>query len=248
MQHQLIVMWGPPRSLSTAFVRMIAARGDFTILHEPLCDLSACDRHEHVRPDGSIAAVTSPAQLFDYVRALRAGGNVFVKDTCEYPYDALLSGSDYLREARHVFMLRDPAKVINSHYHINPQLTCEEVGYAYLARVYDLVKTHAVQAPLFVDADELAADPETAVAAFCRDAGMAHMSSALNWDRGHLDVWRRTARWHVDAAESTGIKPVAREYATRVDNDERLHGFYLANQVHYAYLQAERVRARTGLA
>lgn len=147
MQHRLIVMWAPPRSLSTAFVRVIAARGDFNVVHEPLCDLSACGEYKHPQQENSSPPLNSPTALFDYIQTLRSHSAVFIKDTCEFDYRHLLAGTPYLREAQHVFMLRNPEKVINSHYHVNPQLTCNEVGYQNLAQLYDSVKAESIHAP-----------------------------------------------------------------------------------------------------
>ncbi|WP_147373895.1 hypothetical protein [Massilia cavernae] len=239
MPKRLFVMWAPPRSLSTAFVRIVAARADFTILHEPLCDLAACGHYLDKRAGAPAHQVDSAQALFDYVELLRRDGQVFIKDTCEYAYDDVLAGTAYLRDATHVFMLRDPEKVINSHYHINPDLRCAEVGYEHLARVYKLVRAESHNAPLFVDADQLAADPDGTMARFCASAGLAHMPDSLRWEGGHLDVWERTRRWHLDAANSTGIALIERRYATRVDNHELLRDFYRANLPFYEYLKQQ---------
>jgi len=240
MQHRLIVMWAPPRSLSTAFVRVIAARGDFTILHEPLCDLSARGIYSHPQTDHSTQTLKNSTELFNYVQALRAQRAVFIKDTCEFDYRHRLTGTSYIREAQHVFMLRNPEKVINSHYYINPDLTCSEVGYQHLAELYDAVKAESIHSPLFVDADDMILSPECAISNFCRDANLQHLPSALQWQSGHLDVWERTQHWHLDAANSTGIAPIKKQYSTRVDNHPVLHEFYLENMPHYEYLKRER--------
>jgi len=240
MQHRLIVMWAPPRSLSTAFVRVIAARGDFIILHEPLCDLSACGEYKHPQKDNSPQTLNSSMEIFNYVQALRAHSAVFIKDTCEFDYRHVLTGTRYLREAQHVFMLRNPAKVINSHYHINPGLKCNEVGYQNLAELYDVVKAESIHPPLFVDADDMINNPECAISNFCSDANLQHLPSALQWQNGHLDVWERTQHWHLDAANSTSIAPIERHYSTRVDNHQILNEFYLENMPYYEYLKRER--------
>lgn len=240
MQHRLVVMWAPPRSLSTAFVRVIAERGDFTILHEPLCDLAACGSYSHKLTGLQSVELASPAALFEHVQALRADGQVFIKDTCEFAHDEVLSGSAYLREAQHVFMLRDPEKVINSHFHINPQLRSEEVGYRHLVRIYDLVKAESEHPPLFVTAEELTAAPTDTIERFCSQIGLQHLPSSLRWESGHLDIWERTQRWHLDVATSTGLAPIARKYAVRVDNHSVLQDFYQENLPFYNYLVARR--------
>jgi adenylylsulfate kinase len=227
------MLWAPPRSLSTAFLRVMAARGDLEVLHEPMCDLAAGERHE--LPTGDF--LDSVAQLCAHIDARRAARPVFVKETCEYDYRPSLMGTQLAHEATHVFMLREPAKVINSHYSVNPQLRSDDVGFRHLASLLDFVKTHGGRVPVFVDAERLQAAPECEVAAFCARVGLAHIPGCLTWQPGHLDLWRRTQRWHEDAAASSGIEFREREYTTRVDNEPRLRRMYEENLPFYRYLK-----------
>lgn len=242
MNQRLIVMWAPPRSLSTAFLRVIAARGDFEILHEPMCDLAACGEYTHQRSDGTATVLRSASELFDYIAFLRCQSPVFVKDTCEFDYEANVAGSSYLQDAQHVFMLRDPEKVINSHYAVNPQLSSDEVGYRHLVKLYNQVKTQSATAPIFVEAERLSADPDGTIRAFCDSSGLIHIPESLKWEKGHLNVWQRTQHWHVDAANSTSIAHVSKNYAVRVDNHAPLQRYYRENRPFYDYLKMQACR------
>lgn len=244
MDKKVYIMWAPPRSLSTAFVRMISQRGDFSLLHEPLCDIAACGEYKHINQDGGEQRVNDVASLLTYVHSLIAKGNVFIKDTCEYDYSELLDGSPYMRDAQHIFMLRDPEKVINSHNNINPSLTCDEVGYRHLANIYELARSQSIYAPIFVDADELLADPESTVQAFCADAGLDYIPDSLSWSQGHLAAWKRTQYWHMDAADSTGFASRDNNYKTRVDNDPKLQDYYKRNLPYYEYLKEQNSGSR----
>ncbi|WP_368935270.1 hypothetical protein [Alcaligenes faecalis] len=231
--HPLIVLWAPPRSLSTVFLRVMAARGDLEVLHEPMCDLAACDRHE--LPNGELLG--SMAELCEYIDARRVVRPVFVKETCEYDYRASLMETGILREAIHVFMLREPAKVINSHYDVNPNLQSDEVGFRNLASLFDVVKIHGEQPPIFVDADKLQASPEREVQEFCVRVGIAHIPDSLTWQPGHLDLWRRTRCWHEGVAESSRIELREHKYNTRVENEPKLRTMYEENLPFYLYLK-----------
>lgn len=244
MSETVMVLWAPPRSLSTAFVRVIAQRGDFTVLHEPLCDLAACGAYTitlQQRPD---IRIENEKALFDYVNKLSRKGRVFVKDTCEYDYSKALDGSSYLQNSQHIFMLRDPQKVINSHHHMNPSLSCDQVGYRHLAKIYKLAKEQSTCSPTFINADELVEDTEKVVASFCKKVGLPHSPTSLQWAPGHLPIWERTRHWHEDAANSTGIVAIPRHYPTRVDNDSRLRSFYDANLPYFEYLVEQYQRQR----
>lgn len=68
-----LMLWGAPRSRSTAFFRMMAERDDFTVAHEPLSYLA-----EFGQADVGGRRLSSPAEL---LRALREfPGPVFAKD------------------------------------------------------------------------------------------------------------------------------------------------------------------------
>lgn len=246
MTNKLLVLWAPPRSLSTAFARVMDARGDFIVLHEPLCDLAAGHAFEY-EFEGEVRRIKSPQVLFGHVRELLSKGNVFIKDTCEFAYPNAIGTEGYPVDAQHLFMLRDPEQVINSHYAMNPALTSEQVGYRHLHDLYCAVKASCTRSPIILDADELVLEPDRVISAFCRKVGIEEKPEALHWQAGHRRIWQRTRHWHEDAAQSTSIKPRHKTYAVRVDNDLRLQAFYEDNLVAYRKLLSCKLLDRSGL-
>ena len=63
------MLWSAPRSRSTAFFRMMAERGDFTVVHEPFSYLA-----EFGYTDVAGIRVTCPADLLAALRDLGAPG------------------------------------------------------------------------------------------------------------------------------------------------------------------------------
>ncbi|WP_410534879.1 hypothetical protein [Streptomyces sp. KL2] len=57
----VIAMWAHPRAVSTAFLRMMAERGDVTVVHEPLVPLTDHGEVSVPGPDGSTVVLRSPA-------------------------------------------------------------------------------------------------------------------------------------------------------------------------------------------
>jgi adenylylsulfate kinase len=148
-----------------------------------------------------------------------------------------VDGSDYIRNSQHLFMLRDLAKVINSHAHINPNLTSDEIGYRHLSDMYDLVSSQARLPPQFVDADHFVIEPERVVRAFCHLNSLEYMEKALTWDPGNIPLWDRTQRWHTDVAKSSHIAPIEKHHEMRVDNTAKLKNIYLENLPFYERLR-----------
>lgn len=83
------MLWSAPRSRSTAFFRMMAERGDFTVVHEPFSYLA-----EFGYADVADERVTSAADLIGALGAL-GRRRVFAKETEQLPP----ASSAVLREA-----------------------------------------------------------------------------------------------------------------------------------------------------
>jgi hypothetical protein len=194
----LLALWSAPRCRSTAFERTMIERGDFTVLHEPF---------SHVADFGSATVggytVHSERELIATLAALP--GRVFFKDTTDFHYPELVADRDFLRRARHAFLIRDPAEAIASHQRLNPQLSLDEVGFARLYEIFEAVSRATGEPPLVIDSADLVAHPYEVVSAYCAHVGIDFLQDALTWRPGLVPQWQRTARWHVDAGQSRGL-------------------------------------------
>src|SRR5688572_9967975 len=141
----LLVLWSPPRCRSTAFLRMMAARGDYQVVHEPF---------SHLKDFGSadVAGVRchDEAALMAALLELSARTPVFVKDTTDFHYPGLLAATGFLRAATHSVIVRHPREAIPSHHRLNPDLTCAEVGFERVREIYDAAAA-AGRAPVVID-------------------------------------------------------------------------------------------------
>jgi hypothetical protein len=185
---------------------MMMQRGDFTVLHEPFSHLTDFGDTE---VEGR--AVRTEPELIAAIRALAGTARVFFKDTTDFRYPHLLRETDFLREAVHTFIIRDPQEAIASHYRLNPQLTLDDVGFARLYEIFEAVTRATGTTPVVVDADELVDDPESLVRAYCDAVGIAFVREALSWRPGMADQWRRAARWHESTGETSGFERAVAE-------------------------------------
>ena len=74
----MLMLWGAPRSRSTAFYRMMAERGDFTAVFEPFSHAAVFGQAEI----GGRPLATVPEILAE-LRSLTATRQVFIKDTTD---------------------------------------------------------------------------------------------------------------------------------------------------------------------
>ncbi|MGH3159252.1 MAG: sulfotransferase family protein [Streptosporangiaceae bacterium] len=196
----ILAMWSAPRSRSTAFARMMAERGDYTVLHEPF---------SHVIDFGESAVgerlARTEDELIDAIWEFAASRPVFFKDTTDFHYPRMLADKVFLAGPTHTFIIRHPAQAIASHYALNPQLGRDEIGFAWLAEIYDTVAAATGTAPVVIEADDLVERPAETVRAYCEAVRIPFLPEALSWPPGMADQWRRTSRWHESTSRTSGF-------------------------------------------
>jgi Sulfotransferase domain len=236
-EPKLLALWSAPRCRSTPFLRMMAERGDRLVVHEPFSHVADFGVAE---VDGRV--VHSERELIETLRELASERLVFFKDTTDFHYPELLTDTRFLCEAVHAFMIREPSAAIASHYRLNPKLGRDEIGFAWLYEIYAAVKDATGGDPVVVDGDDLVAAPEAIVRAYCARVGIRYVPRALRWQPKVLPGWRRTARWHTAASESSGFANRREESPVDVESDPRLRAYLRYHQPYYDELHARRLR------
>jgi hypothetical protein len=219
---------------------MMSQRGDHTILHEPF---------SHVMNFGETSVdgrtVRSETELIEAIRERAEKGPVFFKDTTDFAYPGLLADTTFLKEATHTFIIRHPSEAIASHCAINPELTREEIGFSRLAEIYEAVRQATGRRPVVVDSDDLVADPEATVRAYCDRSGIPFIASALSWRPEMRKEWVGTKAWHESTSRSQGFAPTGSAYTRGPDNDPRLAEFLAFHLPFYEELRAHRLSVPT---
>ncbi|HEV2640019.1 MAG TPA: sulfotransferase family protein [Actinocrinis sp.] len=232
----LLILWSPPRCRSTAFLRMMHQRGDFQIVHEPFSRLKDFGESE---VDG--VACTDERSLMDALLAAGANRAVFVKDTTDFHYPGVLAAEDFLLGATHSVIIRDPREAIASHYRLNPRLTRDEIGFAWVREIYEAVAATGGKVAV-LDSDDLVDHPEQTVRAYCEQVGIPFLPEALSWSAGALPSWEQTMRWHTEAAASTKLYRVSTMPAPDLSDDPVLGGFFRFHFPHYQWLRERRLK------
>ncbi|HEY7143158.1 MAG TPA: sulfotransferase family protein [Streptosporangiaceae bacterium] len=233
----IVALWSAPRCRSTAFARMMAERGDYTMLHEPFSHLV-----NFGEADVGGQLVRSEPELIPALWRLAEDGPVFFKDTTDFHYPWLLRDRDFLAGPVHTFLIRHPAEAIASHFEMHPRLNRDEVGFAWLAEIYDAVAAAGGTPPAVIDAADLVASPEQTVRAYCRAAGIPFLPAALSWRPGMHQAWQRTSKWHETASQTTGFVRTGRRSLDAVAANPLLAGYLDYHLPHYERLKAVALR------
>jgi hypothetical protein len=234
----VLMLWSAPRCRSTMFLRMMAQRGDFATVHEPL---------SRVKDFGRSAVLdrecTTADDVIREILALGRRRRVFVKDTTDFHFPEVLHSAELLSRCRHTFVIRDLNDAIASHFALNPALTRDEVGFARLREIYDAVTAATGTPPVVIDSDDLVVDPPGVVRRYCEAVGIEFIAEALRWPRGGLPEWELTARWHEHVANSEGIESHHRGRPDlRVAMHPLLGAYYRFHVSHHRHLWDHRLR------
>ncbi|GAB4052474.1 sulfotransferase-like domain-containing protein [Catellatospora paridis] len=236
-QIPVLALWSAPRSRSTAFARMMAERGDRTVVHEPFSlvvdfgEVKVGDRVAHTEQDVLAA-----------LRATAAEKPVFFKDTTDFHYPALLADEGFLAAATHTFIIRHPAEAIASHHKLNPNLGRDEIGFAWLYEIFAAVQAATGTTPVVVDSDDLLDRPAETVRAYCSAVGIPFLPDALSWEPGMRPEWQGTSRWHASTSQTAGFRRNTGDGAAAVAADPVLRAYLDYHLPYYEKLRAAAIR------
>ena len=203
-----IVLWAVPRSVSTAFERVMRARGDLIVFSEPFSrPYYFSEERVSDRFAGPGPAAPGPEwrRVVQDLIAATEDGTVFVKDMAYHVSPCL--DRELVRAFRNTFILRHPALTLPSLKRLLPDFTPEEAGFEQQYRLMNLALEACDDELIVVDGEELRRSPAVIVEDYCRRVGLAYLPESMAWRPGLLSDWRRWQEWHGDVAASTGITP-----------------------------------------
>lgn len=239
----VVALWTYPRTVSTAFERVMMERGDFEVLHEPFSYLYYVhEKHASISQEfiDRNHPVTYPA-IREMILEESEKKPVFFKDMAAHCYYDLVNDSGFLSRVTHTFLIRDPAKTIASFYALNPDVTRLEIGCEQLCRLYRITQEMSDRTPIIVDADDLEGDPAAIMAAYCDLLGVPFLPHSLTWSPQSPEKWKMWEKWHTDAAQSTGIVKNLEVFEHTIENNARLRSYYKYHLPFYREMHRERI-------
>lgn len=204
-------MWSGPRNISTAMMRAWENRGDCAVSDEPLyAAYLAATGLDHPGRDEIINAGDTDAS---HVASALSSGPV--------PGDAPLwyqkhmshhllpgQGTAWVHRLVNVFLIRDPAEVVESYLKSRATVAPEDIGLLQQAQLFDEVADHLGQAPPVIDADDFLRDPAAHLRALCATLGIGFTDRMLSWPAGPRTsdgIW--APYWYDAVWRSTGFEP-----------------------------------------
>ncbi|MEM6309226.1 MAG: sulfotransferase [Pseudomonadota bacterium] len=199
-----IAMWSGPRNLSTAMMYSFGARADFDVVDEPFYGayLALTGSDHPMRVETMASMECDPARVAQSM-ALRHDRHVYSKQMTHH----MVPGIDrsWFPAARHVFLIRHPARVVASYAAKREKPVLEDLGFVQQAEIFEEVCALG-QSPVVIDTHDIRRDPEKTLQQLCDALGLAWDPAMLRWPAGGYSadgVWAE--HWYGAVHRSTGF-------------------------------------------
>lgn len=210
MKTLRVAMWSGPRNISTAMMRAWENRGDCEVVDEPLyAHYLAYTGLDHPGRDEVIAAGVTDWRAV----AARLSGPpasavplMYQKHMTHHLLPHISRA--WLAELTHVFLIRDPRKVLVSYIRTRANLTAADIGVLQQREIFDYVRELTGVSPPVIDAGLFLQSPEAQLRALCELLGIAFTPRMLHWPPGPRasdGIW--APYWYAQVYRSTGFEP-----------------------------------------
>ena len=201
-----LAVWSGPRNLSTAMMYAFANRPECDAIDEPFYGpWLAATGAEHPMREALLAALDPDPQAA--ARACAAepprGRVLYLKLMTHHMPPGFPRG--WMEGARHVFLIRHPARVVASYAARHPP-EWDELGFSQQEALFE--EAARLGAPLVVEAEAVRENPERTLRAFCEALGLAFDPAMLAWRAGPKPFdgpW--APHWYDAVHRSTGFAP-----------------------------------------
>ncbi len=241
MNH-MICMWSGPRNLSTAMMRSFGSRADCAVMDEPFfAPFLAVSGKAHPGRDETLKThETDPNIVAKMCTAEPPAGQSYVFQK-HMPHH-MLEGfpMDWAKDARHFFLIREPARVIASYVKGREAFERDDLGFAPQRRLYDELTDMTGQPIPVVDSLDILKDPESVLSQLCGALSIPFDPAMLSWEPGARPedgAW--SPYWYHSVEKSTGFGAPP---TGQVDVPSEFDTVLAACQADYGVLHDRRIR------
>jgi len=206
-----IAMWCGPRNISTALMRAWENRTDTIVVDEPFyAHYLASTGLQHPGYDEILASQpTAWRQVADALSGpINSDATIFYqKHMCHHlPPNP---DHEWMDSMRHAFLIRDPARMINSYVAARERLDdIADLGLDKQLALFKEVKAKTGKTPPVIDSKDVLMNPQGMMKALCAALDVPYDEAMLSWPAGAREsdgVW--APHWYGSVEKSTGFAP-----------------------------------------
>lgn len=245
-----VVMWSPPRSLSTALMRSWARRPDTSVIDEPFYGAWLSEQPK-VHPGTEKLLRTLETDRRAVAQKLRAtsGASQLSAPLISAPFpSARLQYEKHIAHhvtvpfvkqemqgVRHAFLIRHPARQLTSLARVLPEFPFDVTGWPMMEELFSVFGGGAPT----LDADDLVQNPARALRLLCDALSVDFYETMLTWNQGkHPSEGSWATYWYQTVQSSRGFSAPG----PLPEVPMHLHAQYKRALPIYERMHAERLR------
>ncbi len=202
-----IAMWSGPRNLSTAMMYSFGARDDCAVWDEPFyaAYLVSTGLSHPMRAETLMAGEPDPARVAARCTAPAPDGKpvFYQKHMTHHMLPGFPRG--WMADMTHIFLIRDPARVIASYHAKRENPTLDDIGFRQQTGIFRQLQ-QAGASPVVIDSSDILRAPEPALRALCTAIGLGFSPDMLRWPKGgHQADGAWAPHWYGAVWQSEGF-------------------------------------------
>jgi hypothetical protein len=206
-----LAIWSGPRNLSTALMRSFSSRPDTAVSDEPFY-AAYLRRTGYDHPSCEEILASQPDDWKEVAHNLSEGSAPFPcalwmqKQMSKHMLPEMLG--DWLLKMDHVFLLRDPRRVITSYLKVIPEMSISDTGLPWQTTLMNFIQEKTDHTPPVIRAEDLRLSPEATLRSLCAALNLEWNDAMLSWPPGphpQDGVWG--SHWYANTWSTTGFDP-----------------------------------------
>ena len=177
-------MWSGPRNLSTALMRSFENRNDTKVIDEPFYAyyLKKTQLEHPMKSEIINYYPTSQMQILKKITSQTQNNQIFYQKHMTH-HIIKNTRLDWLNKGYNCFLIRHPAKVINSYIKKNTLISIDDVGFKKQYEIFNKIKNNKINY-MVVNADTILQDPPKAIKKLCKILKIRFTKKMLSWPAG----------------------------------------------------------------
>ena len=215
-------MWSGPRNLSTALMRSFENRNDTKVIDEPFYAyyLKKTQLDHPMKNEIINYYPTSQKQILKIITSKTHNNEIFYQKHMTH-HIIKNTRLDWLNSGYNCFLIRHPAKVINSYIKKNNLLSIDDIGFKKQYEIFNMIKKDKIKY-LVVNADTILQDPLKTLKKLCKILKIRFTKKMLSWPKGKRSsdgIWSTVWYKNVELSNTFSKYKKEKYYVPKKYND-----------------------------
>ena len=205
-------MWSGPRNLSTALMRSFENRNDTIVIDEPFYAyyLKKTQLDHPMKNEIINYYPTSQKEILKIITSKKQNKRIFYQKHMTH-HIIKNTRLNWLNKGHNCFLIRHPAKVINSYIKKNSLMNIDDIGFKKQFEIFNKLKKNKINY-IVINADTILQKPSKTLKKLCKLLEIRFTKKMLDWPKGRRSsdgIWSKV--WYKNVELSNTFSKYKKE-------------------------------------